>query len=309
MALDRLCRQLSKPPVVFGYSYAAGEIFRLAQSRGCTTILGQMDPALVEVRLVQEIERKHGQGQSEWPPESYWLDWQQECQSSDHIVVNSEWSRRALLEQGVDEQKLEVISLAYEKCIEAGPGSVPDKFDTDRPLRVLFLGQVIPRKGVVELADAAGRLEKEPVEWRVVGGGPPEILERLGQMGNVTVTGPISRSAVKQEYERADVFILPTHSDGFALTQLEAAAYGLPIIASEFCGDVVDDGKNGLILKEVTAAAIAEAVSALVSSPEFVNRLRNDQVSRKLFDLRTLGQTLIQLAGRSNKGGTTPCST
>ena len=49
-------------------------------------------------------------------------------------------------------------------------------------------------------------------------------------------------------------------SDGFAITQLEAQAYGLPIISSTFCGRVVESGRNGIILEEPNAASIANAV-------------------------------------------------
>jgi glycosyltransferase involved in cell wall biosynthesis len=45
-------------------------------------------------------------------------------------------------------------------------------------------------------------------------------------------------------YERADLFLFPTLSDGFGLTNLEAQAWSLPIVASRFCGEVVRDGVN-----------------------------------------------------------------
>ena len=53
-----------------------------------------------------------------------------------------------------------------------------------------------------------------------------------------------------EKYKAADVFILPTLSDGFAITQLEAQAYGLPVISSKTCGGIVENGRNGIILEE-----------------------------------------------------------
>jgi glycosyltransferase involved in cell wall biosynthesis len=49
-------------------------------------------------------------------------------------------------------------------------------------------------------------------------------------------------------------------SDGFAITQLEAEAYGLPVIASKFCGKVVENGFDGIVLDEPSAACIAATV-------------------------------------------------
>ena len=53
--------------------------------------------------------------------------------------------------------------------------------------------------------------------------------------------GTVSREDTARYYRDADVFLFPTYSDGFGLTQLEAQAWKLPIIASVFCGAVVED--------------------------------------------------------------------
>ena len=62
-------------------------------------------------------------------------------------------------------------------------------------------------------------------------------------------------------YKEADVFILPTLSDGFGLTQLEAQSWKLPVIASRHCGEVVRDGENGVVLEEVSAAGDRRGVA------------------------------------------------
>lgn len=59
------------------------------------------------------------------------------------------------------------------------------------------------------------------------------------------------------------MFLFPTLSDGFGLTQLEALGHGLPVIASEFCGRVVESGRNGVVLPELTAEAVAACVADL----------------------------------------------
>ncbi len=68
-------------------------------------------------------------------------------------------------------------------------------------------------------------------------------------------------SPVESYYRDADVFILPTLSDGFGLTQLEAQAWKLPVIASRYCGEVVRDGFNGVVIEEVTGLRIAEVIA------------------------------------------------
>jgi glycosyltransferase involved in cell wall biosynthesis len=92
--------------------------------------------------------------------------------------------------------------------------------------------------------------------------GPEDLglRERFGKLSNVDWAGPAPRSTVADHYRAADIFVLPTHSDGFALTQLEAAAHGLPLIVSAHCGEVVEDGVSGILVDPVDAETIEIAI-------------------------------------------------
>ena len=104
--------------------------------------------------------------------------------------------------------------------------------------------------------------------FQIVGGGDVQIPTWADQLENVDWIGHVPRSAVSAYYQQADVFLFPTISDGFGLTQLEAMAHGLPVIASQRCGDVVRHRENGLRLDRVTPNAIAEALNGCVHHPE-----------------------------------------
>ena len=129
-------------------------------------------------------------------------------------------------------------------------------------------------------------------------GGDAQLLEQLAGFSNVKVTGQVDRQSAVEYYQQADVFILPTHSDGFALTLLEAAAFGLPIIASAYCGEVVEDGVNGTVLLEVSATAIEESVDALVSDPGLVRRYREHQLERKFRTIDDLATDLEKMTAQ-----------
>jgi len=106
----------SGPLTLFSYSYAARKIFRFANQRGWKTVLGQIDPGPVEEKIVAEEAARVPQLAGDWQPapSEYWDNWQEECSLADHIIVNSEWSRAALIKGGVSGEKLSVIPLAYE---------------------------------------------------------------------------------------------------------------------------------------------------------------------------------------------------
>lgn len=282
-------------PTLFSFSYTAREPFLWAKQRGWRTVLGQIDPALGEEKHLETIHKIHDRKGMPLAsaPASYWEQWREECELADTIVVNSEWSRELLAGEGVSVQKLAVIPLAYRPPVESRgfERTYPDRFTAERPLRVLFLGQVTVRKGVLELLEAARRLEGLPVEFGMVGPVLLPVPEALKGLRNVRWHGVVPRGRTAEFYREADVFLFPTHSDGFGMTQLEAQAWKLPVIASPHCGRVVISGRNGCLLPEVSGAAIEEAIRMCLGEPA-----RLAAWSREADDLSAYG--LDRLASR-----------
>jgi glycosyltransferase involved in cell wall biosynthesis len=124
------------------------------------------------------------------------------------------------------------------------------------------------RKGVAQLLEAVKLLSGEQVEFWFVGPTQISVPEDLRLHPQIRWLGVAPRVAVDSYYRDADVFILPTLSDGFGLTQLEAQAWKLPVIATRYCGDVVRDGLNGVILEEVSGREIADVLLEFLRSPE-----------------------------------------
>src|SRR6266403_1176808 len=292
---------IDSQPVLLSYSYTALEPFRYAKAHGWKTVLVQIDPGPKEEAIVAEEVARVAELAGNWQhaPDEYWDSWRKECELADRIVVNSEWSREGLVRGGVPAEKLSIIPLAYEapeirsqKSQGRGARVYPLRFTFERPMRVLFLGLVNLRKGVARLLEAARILRDEPVEFWMVG--PVEIAHAtaIGNARRVKWFGPVTRKQATEFYRDADVFILPTLSDGFAMTQLEAQAHGLPVIASEFCGKVVDNGRNGIVLEEPTAACIAAAVRDCLADADRLRKLATASRLRAEFTIEALAQQL-----------------
>lgn len=302
--VDYLCnnepRSDDQESTVFSYSYAAREIFRFAKSRRWTTTLGQIDPGPVEEEIVAaEVEREPSLAPS-WTraPADYWKSWLEECDAADRIIVNSQWSRSCLVKAGVNDSKLLVIPLAYESAATDTriTRDYPLEFTRDRPLRVLFLGQINLRKGIARLLKAARSFQSQPVDFVMAGPVQINIPEDLRSKQNIRWVGPVARNKVRKYYQQADVLILPTLSDGFGLTQLEAFAHRLPVIASRQCGEVIIDRVNGLLLEEPTAAAIEEALGLCLQNPDQLAQFSENAMVGKRFNLSCLGAQLCALA-------------
>jgi glycosyltransferase involved in cell wall biosynthesis len=303
-ALNSQLSTLNHQPILLSYSYAALEPFRFAKLRGWKTLLLQIDPGPEEERIVAEEVARVPALAGEWEaaPVDYWSAWRQECDLADRIIVNSEWSREGLMRSGIPSRKLILIPLAY------GPSEVEDhnseirqvrsyplRFTQERPMRVLFLGKVNLRKGIARLLEAAETLRDEPVEFWMVG--PAQIANTTAIADGTRVKwfGPATRKEAAEKYRAADVFILPTLSDGFAITQLEAQAHGLPVISSKHCGGVVQNGRNGIVIEEPSAARIVAAIRDCIADSNWLQTLAARSYVQNEFTIDMLGQRLQEV--------------
>jgi len=252
--------------VVIVYSYAAYDILLAAKSAGIKTVLCQIDGGQADEQL---IARLLGAKSANRAPESYWQSWREECRLADSIMVNSDWSKQLLVKAGIPVTKIITVPVVYD-----GPRSnvqcrhhYPDAFDEDNPLLVLYVGALTARKGVMELLEAAKEMLGRPVKFTLVGGHDSNYSDALWQVPNVTRILPVPRIKVVDYYKQAHVLVFPTHSDGFGMVQVEALANGLPVIASRNCAQLIKHGHNGLLLNEVTASTIINAINTCLQSP------------------------------------------
>jgi glycosyltransferase involved in cell wall biosynthesis len=141
---------------------------------------------------------------------------------------------------------------------------------------VLFgvVARLVAEKGYPELFDAFARLDRERVALVVIGGDDPEKPDALGRdviecarAAGVRFTG--HRDDVDRLYGAMDVFVLASHREGFPRAAMEAAASGLPLIATDVrgCRQVVDDGVTGLLVPVRDADELAAAMRRLADDP------------------------------------------
>ena len=302
--LDSISRNISSfdsRPILFAYSYAALQLFSYAKSQGWRTILGQIDPGPVEENIVREEHHRHPEYKSRWQaaPAQYWDAWRKECSLADRIIVSSPWSSQALQQVGIPAKQIDIIPLAYNppKQARTFERKYPQAFSVERPLRVLFLGQVILRKGLTALLEAAELLHDQPIEFWLVGSEGIARSSQAVKRGQVRWIGSVPRGSTAKYYQQADVFLFPTLSDGFGITQLEAQAWKLPIIASKFCGEVVKNQENGFLLQEVTGNAIAEILQLCLRDPQKLEYLSQSSAKSSYdFNLLHLQNRLLSLS-------------
>jgi phosphatidylinositol alpha-mannosyltransferase len=151
---------------------------------------------------------------------------------------------------------------------------LPDESPAARgegPLRVLFIGQAVERKGLPVLLRAFEALrEQVPATLTLVGASAQEIEPMLLDGRGVRALGKVSEERKAHELAQAQVLCAPSlHGESFGMVLTEAFAASTPVIASDIPGyrDVVRDGLDGQLVAAGDALALAEALRALALDP------------------------------------------
>jgi colanic acid/amylovoran biosynthesis glycosyltransferase len=177
---------------------------------------------------------------------------------------------------GFPTDKLQLVRCGVTRAIvrkEGPPAPV------NEPLRILYVGSLIKKKGVNHLIDALAALPAD-LKWgaRIVGGGDlAESLaaqaHSLGLDDRIKFEGPQPAEAVAQAFAKAHVAVVPSivgdqgRIEGIPVVVMEALAHGIPVIASALSGipELVEDGVTGYLLPPGDSAAIANAIKRIAA--------------------------------------------
>lgn len=288
--------------VFFGYNTACLETLEYLEATQCLTIVDQIDPGRVHKKIVQN-EAERWPGWSRQVPvidERFESRLEAEWEKATVVVVNSDWSKKGLIDQGVPQEKIEVVPLAYDSLVNP---SALNRHRDDESVHVLWLGTVNLAKGIQYLLEAARSLAEAPIRFSIVG--PIEITEKAitSAPSNVNFMGQVPRDKTTSWYRSADVFVLPTLSDGFAITQLEAMAHGLPVVVTPNCGKVVTDGEDGFQVPPRDAEALVEVFTSILEDPACITYMgRKALETAQTFTLDRVADRLLEIVGDRDTG-------
>lgn len=195
----------------------------------------------------------------------------------DRLIVVTEGSRAALAAAlGADRVVL------IDNGVKIEPSAPPPA--AHQPPRILYVGVLSPRKGLIELSQASSLLLERGVDHEVwlVGGTPeegdaPEAEVRAATGDRALFLGVRPREDMPAIYREADVFCLPSWYEGMPLSILEAMAAGLPVVATAV-GDVgraVADSVTGRVIAVHDVSALASALEILLRDPALRQRMGN----------------------------------
>jgi glycosyltransferase involved in cell wall biosynthesis len=179
------------------------------------------------------------------------------------------------------------LGVSPERIAICHPGAPPWSAREDEPTTgcVLFLGTLEPRKNLGVLLDAyESVLARHPhAPPLVLAGRVPEegaaLAARVQQgplAGHVELTGYVTDAQRLELYRRALVFVLPSHTEGFGLTALEAMTCGVPVIAADRGALPETVGRAGLLFDADSARDLAAVLETVLTSPAKRTTMRED---------------------------------
>jgi glycosyltransferase involved in cell wall biosynthesis len=214
----------------------------------------------------------------------------------------SRWARQSMIEEyGIHPSKVVVnppgVDLEFWQ-----PPAQPRGEAGERPRRVLFVGGDFRRKGGPQLLDWYRQQDPARFELHIVTREPVERVPGVYVYHNMQPNTP----QLLTLYHTSDLFVLPSLGECFGIATVEAMAAGLPVIASDVGGtaDIIQPGRNGLIVPSDDVRALEAAISAILDDDNRRDAMGRQSrlLAEECFDLqrnarKTLGY-LKQIADR-----------
>ncbi len=277
---------------VYAFNGCALEVFREARRRGLRCVLDQTAaPWRYNTALLhREVEQWPG-----WEKEPADMDAsgrmiereEAEWALADRIVCGSRFVVEAMKAVGGPVHKSTVVTYPTP-----APPFTAVRRNHGGKTRVLFVGTLQLRKGIQYFLRIASQVGGDRFAFRAVG--PSQLTPSAEKTvrEHVDWHGAVSRGDVWDQYRWADVFLLPTLSEGSANVCLEALCVGVPVITSIASGLPGGDGRSMLVNASDTDAAVA-TLEALAASRR---RTPNDNVTRER-SIEDYGRALVAAVG------------
>jgi glycosyltransferase involved in cell wall biosynthesis len=191
---------------------------------------------------------------------------------ADRIIAVSQFTKRDIVNiYGIPESKIEVIYHGVQPDNYVFPEEARLKLRSSLGIEsqpmALFVGRLVPRKGVDILLRALPRVIKEmDVKLVLAGSGNQshyqQLAEALDVSDKVTFLGRVPDETLNLLYASCDVFVLPSRLEGLGIVIIEAMAAGKPVIATNAGGipELIEAGQNGILTEAGNEGELASAI-------------------------------------------------
>ena len=230
-------------------------------------------------------------------------------ESADLIIPICEFFEKKLVKMGCSENKIKIHHLGVD--LERFSKISNEIKGDSNVITLLSIGRFIEKKGMSYSIKAISKLiKKHPqISLLIVGDGPlrnslHNLAHRLNLKQNIKFLGYLDRDGLKQAYEKAQIFILPSitgkdgDTEGTPTVLLEAQAMRLPVVSTFHAGipELIEDEVSGYLVPEKDIEELATAIEKLILDEELRQRMGNAGYKKvdKDFNIKKLNLQLIE---------------
>ena len=205
--------------------------------------------------------------------------------SVDGYIFNSQNSRQAVQDM-VGSDKSWVLAYPSGDRLEPNisPQAIEAKAHQAGSLQILFLGNIIPRKGLHTLLDALEKLIAKDWQLSVVGSleFDPAYVKNVERTVNdygfgnrVKFYGSLEEDQLINVMVNSHVLVVPSYHEGFGIAYLEGMGFGLPAVGTMHGGasEIISDGVNGYLVPRENATELSERISGLIDNRNLLARM------------------------------------
>ncbi len=229
----------------------------------------------------------HLRGSEQHPGGLSWLYRKIERQylrSVDGFVFNSQTTRR-VVESRLNSQKQSVVATpGGNRFAGASLMEIRSRSAAGGPLRVLFVGNLIRRKGLGDLLKGLARMGSSDWRLRVVGqrdvdgvysAEMKKLARDLGILPQVEFLGRLSEEQLEIELRLAHLLAVPSQYEGFGIVYLEGMAFGLPALGSKTgaAGEIIQDGESGWLVDPANTDDMAQRIGRVLQDRVELQRM------------------------------------
>ena len=261
---------------LFLYSYTALDAFEYIKQHHLPhqCFLFQLHPHPLSIRtlLTEELSlAPHAKESLMKEPEMY-LDEAQikqlndESLLADHVIVASTYTKQTLIENKVEPEKITIIPYG----VEASRFTLKPSYDEQNgKIKLVFVGQMIQRKGLGYLFEALKLLNSKNIELTLIGRGviDTNLINEYKKYMDITVKINLTHDELVSELHAHDMLVFPSLVEGYAHVILEAMSAGLPVHCTPNTAgpDVFVKNTEGVIVPIRNAVAIAEKIEYFIN--------------------------------------------
>lgn len=198
----------------------------------------------------------------------------------DGLVVLADKAKKEFIKLGISGSKIHVLYTFSD--MTRSDGFLPSEREQDQGIRILFVGSIDKRKGIMDLLLTLKNVQI-PYQLHICGKICDETIQEefesmVKNNKKISLIGYVSGDEKYQEYEWADVLVLPSYGEGMPIVIMEAFTMGCAVIATNVGGipEIIDEGVNGYLINPGDKITLAHRIEELANDDELLSKVKRN---------------------------------